>query len=194
MADRDLVPLRIEVGIDPTNGHAAYPNFNLISSAARKGMDWSKYLDVHGGGMQYDKTSGHKDDSAESPYGKQTCCISVPQDFATEALELFPSTVTEMTPVEFEIFYDVKAHAHEPDEEIDTDRINGLNAQRSLMVATEKTMADTDRIAELDVVVKKALDPLDGTEAGVKKNMKKRWADVKTTIGVNLKANVPVIK
>jgi hypothetical protein len=194
MADRDLVPLKIEVGIDPTNGHAAYPNFNLISSVARKGMDWSKYLDVHGGGMQYDKTSGHQDDSAESPFGKQTCCIYVSQDFATEALELFPSTVTAMTPVEFEVFYDVKAHAHEPDEDIDTDRINGLNALRSLMVATEKTVADTDRIAELDVVVAKALDPLDDTESGVKKNMKKKWADVKIATAVNLKANVPVIE
>jgi hypothetical protein len=193
MADRDLVALKLDVGIDPTNGYAEYPNFNLISTQTRKGMDWSKYLDVHGGGMHYDKNCGHKD-VGDSPYGHQFCCMCVPQAFATEALDLFPDKVTAMTPAEFELFYDAKAHAHEPDEQIDTERLNGLSAQRILMVATQKTAEDTARIAAFDVVVAKALDPEDASEAGVKWNRKKRWADVKTSTAVNLVTNVAVIK
>ena len=193
MAERDLVALKLDVGLDPTTGYAAYPNFNLISTVTRQGMDWAKYLDVHGGGMHYDKGCGHKE-VGDSPYGHQICCMCVPQAFATEALDLFPDKVTEMTPAEFEIFHDAKAHAHEPDEQIDTDRLNGLAAQRSLMVATEKTAEDTARIAALDVVVVKALDPEDATESGVKRNLKKRWLDVKTAISVNLVANVAVPK
>jgi hypothetical protein len=153
-------------------------------------MDWSKYIDVHGGGWHYDNSAGHREETAESPFGHQWACLCVPQDFATEALALFPDTVSEITPVEFEVFHDSKAHAHEPDENIDTDRLNGLAAQRGLMKSVEKTAEDTQRIAELDVVITKALDPEDDTVPGVKKNITKKWADVKATTNVNLKANV----
>ncbi len=184
MIDRDLVALKLDVGTDPTTGYADYPNFNLISSQARKGMDWSKYLDAHGGGMHYDKTCGHKEIAIDSPYGHQCCCMCVPQDFATEALSLFPDKVVAITPAEFETFHDVKAHAHEPDENVDTDTLNGLSAQRSLKVAVGQD------VTALDAQIVKALDPADETEPGVKVNKKKKWAFVKLTQGVNLKANV----
>ncbi len=185
---RDLVPLKIDVGLDPVTGYADYPNFNLISTESRKGMDWSKFLDTHGGGMHYDKTCGHKEISADSPYGHQCCCLCVPQDFATEALDLFPDKVTAMTPAEFETFHDVKAHAHEPDENIDTDALNGLNAQRVLKLAVGHD------VGVLDAKIVKALDPADKTEPGVKTNKSKRWADVKLLQGVNLKTNVTPAK
>ncbi len=183
MTVRNLVALRIDVGTEPDTGHALYPNFNLISSLTRKGMDWSKYIDVHGGGMQYDKTCGHKDEG-DSPYGHQICCMCVPQDFATEALNLFSDEVTAMTPAEFEIFHDVKAHAHEPDERVDAEALNGLNTQRALMVATSQ---DT---TVLDAKIVEALDPSNSTTPGVKKNDKKKWLDAKAAQGINLKANV----
>lgn len=192
MANRDLVALRIDVGIIPETGHAKYPNFNLISSETRKGMDWSKYVDVHGSSVHYDKTSGHKAESIDSPYGHQICAICVPQDFVTEALLLFPDTVTAITPTEFETFYDNKAHAQEPDERVETNTLNGLNSQRQLMIATEKTPADTANIAALDVKIAKALDPNDKNEPGVIKNDNKKWADAKINKGINLKSHVPV--
>jgi hypothetical protein len=58
------------------------------------------------------------------------------------------------------------------------------------MVATEATAEDTAAIAELDVVITKALDPLDNTEVGVKRNLKKKWADSKVVDGINLKSDV----
>lgn len=185
MAARNLVPLKLDVGIDPVTGFAEYPNFNLIFSVTRKGMDWSKYLDVHGGGMHYDKTCGHKDESVDSPYGHQICCMCVPQDFATEALNLFPDKVTTLTPAEFEVFHDVKAHAHEPDEKIDSDTLNGLNSQRSLKIAVAQ---DT---TVLDAKIIKALDPNDA-EPGVTKNVRKKWSDIRSVQGITLKENVKV--
>ncbi len=184
MAERTLVPLKLDVGLDDETGFADYPNFNLISSVTRKGMDWSKYLDVHGGGMHYDKTCGHKEETAESAFGHQICCICVPQDFATEALNLFPDTVTELTPAEFETFHDVKAHAHEPDELVDANVLNGLNAQRTLKVAVGQDVVD------LDAKIVKALDPNDITEAGVRKNNKKKWTDIKSLQKIILQTNV----
>jgi hypothetical protein len=183
MATRNLVPLKLNVGIDPITGYALYPNFNLVSDSTRKGMDWSKYLDVHGGGMHYDKTSGHKEDSVESPFGQQICCMCVPQDFATEALSLFPDKVSAITPAEFETFHDVKAHAHEPDEKIDSEVLNGLNIQRSLKIAVSQ---DT---AAIDIKISKALDPDDLTEPGVSKNTRKNWATAKKEQGITLKDN-----
>jgi hypothetical protein len=182
MAVRNLVALEINVGLDPETGYADYPNFNLISSATRQGMDWAKYIDAHGNGMHYDKTCGHKEDSAESPYGHQFCCLCVPKAFADEALALFPDKVRELTEVEFEDFHDNKAHAHESDENIATDVLNGLNARRTLMKALAQ---DT---AQLDVKIAKALDPLDKTEQGVLKNDNRLWADSKAVKGIELKS------
>jgi hypothetical protein len=181
MAVKNLVALKVIVGIDPENGQAKYPNFNLISSAARKGMDWSKYIDVHGTGWHYDKTSGHKEETAESPQGQQFACLCVPQDFADEALAMFPSVVSEQTELEFEDFHDNKAHAHEPSETISTEVLNGLSAQRTLMVTIGQD------VTALDAKIAKALDPTDKTEQGVIENKGKVWKDAKSIQNVILK-------
>lgn len=181
MAVRELVALRIDVGLNGTTGHAEYPNFNKVSTATRKGMDWSKYLDVHGSGMHYDKTCGHQDETAESPHGHQCCHICVPADFAAEALILFPKTVHECTDAEFEAFYNNKAHAHEPDEVVNTDALNGLAVQRSLMVAVGQD------VTALDARIAKALDPADDSEAGVKVNKNRTWALAGAKRGITVK-------
>ncbi len=179
---RDLVPLKVVIGLDPVTGHALYPEFNLIEADIRQNMDWSKYLDVHGGGMHYDKTCGHKEDSIDSPYGVQHCCFCVPASFATEALRLFPDVVSELTDVEFELFHDVKAHAHEPDETVDGEVLNSLSARKQLM---EGRLQDT---TALDADIDAALDPNNKEVAGVRKNVNKKWVDKKAVQGVNLVA------
>lgn len=178
---RELVALRLDVGLDDVTGHAKYPNFNKIAPATRKGMDWSKYIDVHGSGMHYNKACGHKDDTPESPYGHQQCCICVPADFAVEALALFPDVVHECTAIEFEEFYNNKAHAHEPDDIIDSDVLIGLSAQRKLMKDFGK---DT---TSLDLKIERALDSNITTERGVRKNSNKKWADVSAKKGITIK-------
>jgi hypothetical protein len=86
---------------------------------------------------------------------------------------MFPSVVSELTETEFEDFHDNKAHAHEGDENVNTEVLNGLNARKQLMKSVGQ---DT---ATLDVQIVKALDPDDETEAGVIKNKRRRWADAK---------------
>jgi hypothetical protein len=188
---RELVALKLDVGLDPQTGHAKYPDFNKISSATRKGMDWSKYIDIHGVGMHYDKICGHQDEGA-TPYGHQCCCICVPSDFAAEALLMFPDVVSKMTDIEFEAFHDGRAHAHEPDEHIDIDALNGLVARRNLMALVSKTAADTNAIAAIEAKITKALDPTDKTEAGVKINTNKTWAQVAANKGVTIKKVITI--
>jgi hypothetical protein len=192
MAIGELVGLKFQVGTHTEDdsargtkaGHANYPNFNLVSSSTRKGLDWCKYIDVHGIGMQYDKASGHKVDSPHSPFGEQTCVIAVPADFADEALGLFPGVVTEMTETEFIEFYDEKAHAHEDDEKIDTDALNGLKARKDLMV--DQGMNTTG----IDTKIQKALDPNNQNERGVRKNKDKKWADVMVNKGATVRTRI----
>ncbi len=177
---RTLVPLKIKVGLDEITGYAKYPNFNLgVNPSIRKGLDWSKYIDVHGGGMHYDKTCGHKEDSVDSPYGQQWCCMCVPSDFANAAVAAFPGEVSIISEVDFEAFYNDKAHAHEPDDILDTEALNGLNAQRQLMVARGT------EVAALDVKITRALDNTN-PERGVRKNPNKTWADVKKAKGITI--------
>ncbi len=178
MATRDLVALRFNAGLHTKEdkgkghsiGHAKYPDFNQVSETTRKGMDWAQYIDAYGIGMQYDKACGHKEEG-ETPFGQQCCVVAVPQDFATEALTLLPGELTQLTPVEFEAFYNDKAHAHEPTEHVDKDALDAITAKEAVGLS----------VPEMD----DALDP--NKEArGIRKNHRKVWADFKVKVGVNI--------
>lgn len=182
---QELVGLKIDVGLNDVTGHAKYPDFNRISSATRKGMDWSKYVDVHGSGMHYDKTCGHQDEGA-TPRGHQQCCICVPADFAEEALALFPEVVFPCSDEEFETFHDTKAHAHEAAEHVDTDALQALAARRTLMLLLGHS------VAALDVVIAKALDPLDDTEPGVRVNVTKTWKASSAKQGISIRKAIQI--
>jgi hypothetical protein len=175
---RELVALKFQAGLHTkdnkekkwTAGDAKYPDFNQVSEVARKGLDWSIYVDKHGIGMQYDTENGHQDDTPESPQGEQCCVVAVLQDFATEALTLFPE-LTQLTPAEFEDFYNNKAHVRESVELVDADVL-------TVIAAKEK--------AGLPVPEKaKAFDP-DSPEAGIRKNHNKKWSDFKLKVGAEI--------
>lgn len=173
---RTLVPLKIIVGLHEFDdglghkaGHAKYPNFNLIASSIRKGMDWSKYIDKYGIGLHYDKTSGHKEESVDSPQGQQLACMCVPSDFATEAVALFPDEVSIIPEADFETFYNDRAHAHEPDEHVDAEVLQAIEAKEGVGAAVPEKEA--------------AIDPLNDAR-GIRKNTNKTWADFKVKAGV----------
>lgn len=175
---RDLVALRFHAGIhDKDNasrghkiGHAKYPEFNKISSGARKGMDWCSYIDAFGIGMQYDKACGHKEEG-DSPFGQQCCVIAVEEAFADEALALFPADITELTIAEFEDFYDNKAHAHEQAEHVDKDVLDAIAQKEKLGLAVPEKADAIDVATET---------------RGIRKNHNKVWADKKVKSGVNV--------
>ncbi len=170
----NLIALKFQVGLhtvdtkDHKAGHAKYPDFNQVSLANRNGMDWCKFIDSIGVGMQADKTSGHKELSIESPLGEQTCVIAVPQAFATEALALFPEVVSQLTPVDFETFYNDKAHKHEPEEKLDMNVLNAIKAKEDLGLAVPEKAA--------------AIDPKNDAP-GIVENKSKTWARNKLVAG-----------
>lgn len=175
---RDLVALRFHAGLHTEDnvakghkiGHAKYPDFNQVSESTRKGMDWCKYIDAFGIGMQYDKDCGHKEEG-DTPFGEQCCVVAVPQDFATEALGLFPGELTPLTPVEFEAFYNDKAHAHESADHIDKDVLDAITAKEGLSIAVPEKANAIDR---------------NHPDRGIRKNDRKVWADFKVKAGVNI--------
>jgi len=173
---RDLVALRFHAGIHTVEkgnhkiGHAKYPDFNKVESAIRKGMDWCNYIDTFGIGMQYDKDCGHKEEG-DTPFGQQCCVVAVPEDFADAAMIALPGELTELTVAEFEAFYDTKAHAHEPAENVDKDVMDAI-AQKEAVGLAVPEKAD-------------AIDVKTETR-GIRKNHNKLWADKKVKAGVNI--------
>jgi hypothetical protein len=178
MATRNLVALRFQAGLHTEDnkakgwatGNAKYPDFNQVSLANRNGMDWSKFVDAFGIGMQYDKDCGHKEEAAHSPHGEQCCVVAVPEAFAVEAMSKLPGLV-RLTEAEFIDFYDNKAHAHEEDDFTDTDTLNAIAAKEAAGLAVPEKGKAFDR---------------NDKAYGVRKNHNKRWADFKKKSGVEV--------
>lgn len=172
MVPRNVVALKVKIlqkgadwPITEERGHALYPNFNQLPSVNASGLDWSKYIDVHGEGWQYDKTCGHRDEGIDSPRGTQWGMLLIPQEFANEAIAAFPAICSKMSEAEVEAFWNNCAHAHEPDEHIDKDVLEGIAAKKAADIP-------------LTLGQKNALDP-SSKAPGLRKNHRRYWADYK---------------
>lgn len=169
---RQLTPIKVIIRLK-SNGHAKYPDFNLLTVVQASGMDWARYIDNYGLGWHYDKTCGHKEDTIESPIGTQLGVLIIPEEFAEEAIEEFPEDCFGMTEVELEDFYNNKAHSHEPDEVFDMSVLEGIQVKHSLGIPLTTQQQD-------------AIDP-DKDVPGIRKNKKRYWADFKKSAGVTIK-------
>jgi hypothetical protein len=178
MATRNLVAIRFQAGLHTVDvkskgwatGNAKYPDFNQVSLANRSGMDWSKYIDAFGIGMQYDKDCGHKESAPHSPHGEQCCVLAAPEAFVLEAMSKLQGLV-RLTEAEFINFYDNKAHAHEDDDYVDTDVLAGIKAKEDAGLAVPEKEAAFNR---------------NNKAMGIRKNENKRWADFKKKSGVEV--------
>ncbi len=168
----ELVPIKINIGIDGNTGHAKYPAFNNIDNDVRKGLDWSIFVDKFGSGWHYDKTSGHKEHSVDSPIGQQWGILCVPEDFALQATTLFPNDVFVITESEVETFYNEKAHAHEPVENVDIDVLHAIKAKKDLGIDTPEEAAAIDR---------------NHPARGIRFNKTKTWAGFKEKTDISIK-------
>jgi hypothetical protein len=168
---RELTPLKVKIGLK-TNGHALYPSFNDLPVVQASGMDWALYIESDGAGWHYDRISGHKDDTLDSPIGQQWGMLLVPKDFADEAIAIFPDECSIMTALECQDFYDNKAHIKEPDEYFDNEILSGIKMKQDLAL-------------ELTAEQVKALDPDDDTP-GIRKNKGKTWALYSVTNNITL--------
>lgn len=156
----EMVPIKVKI-LRKSNGHADYPDFNQVSSSIRKGLVWSKFIDVHGIQWHYNKLK-----SLGKGHSHGECGTLVPSDFAEAAESLFPDRVEILTEAEWETFYNDYAHVNEEDEDIDIDVLQKIKLKQDLGIA-------------LTAQQQKAIDPNDDTVRGIKKNKNKLWADRK---------------
>lgn len=168
---RNLVPLKVKIGLKP-NGHASYPDFNRLNEVAEKGMDWANYVDTLGEGWMYDKISGHRDDTPDSPFGQQWGVLLVPAIFVEQATQAFPNECQELTETELEEFYETKVSVSEPDEIIDTEVLMAIKAKQDLGLT-------------LTADQQSALDP-NTPVRGIRKNPRKKWADHKASRNIEI--------
>lgn len=160
---RSLVAITVTIGLRP-NGHADYPDFNVLASVQASAMDWSHYVDKVGIGWCYDATSGHREGGA-TPVGVQEGCLLVPQAFADEAVAAFGSgayNVRKVAPVDFATFYDTKVAVDLPSETTSPDALERIKAKRAAGVTLDQNDLN-------------ALDPAH-REPGIRRNRRKRWA------------------
>jgi len=176
------IPIKVKIGLRP-NGHADHPNWLLLPLASGGGNREAKEALVSDEQIvkwAYDKSSGHDEETVDSPIGVQFGMMVVTQKFADEAVIEFPSLITVLTEGQARIFWETKATAHMPENKLDSDVLQGLKAQRDLMVDLGQNTAT------LDIVILKALDP-DDTEPGVRKGGRKSWNDAKNKLGFGIK-------
>lgn len=168
---RDLVPIKVKIGLKE-NGHAKYPDFNQLDCVMDSELDWAFYINIQGMGWHYDKQCGHKEEDSTSPFGMQWGVLIIPKIFADEAIAMFPDVVTKLTEAKLTSFYNDRAHAHEPDEEINKGILQDIKAKQDLGLPLTPEQEN-------------ALDPTTETR-GIRKNKKKKWSDYKKLKGIKI--------
>ena len=191
----DVVPLKVKIGLRP-NGHADHPAWEtlpLIAAGLGGGNPSLERIDQKIntywlGSWHYDKTSGHAEQTAESPYGIQWGMIFTDRAFADEALATFPALVTQMTQAEAATFWDDKAMIRLADEQIDVEVLQGLVAHRQLLTRGPGGGVGP-QLTALEARINRALDP-DDPSLGVRRNPLGRFATARPLLGLTFHASV----
>ncbi len=170
-----LKGIQVKIGLKSENGKLMhdFPDFNKIAPAIRDEMDWSHFVDKFGG-WHYDQIAGHADDDPanESPTGTWVGMLLVPENFANEAVILFPRQVKLWTELECQTFYEQRAHVRQPAIKEDVEILQAIVAKRALNIP--EAQEDLD-----------ALDP-DHPALGRRRNKEKTWVGFKNQRGVIL--------
>jgi len=170
----NLVPIKVKIGLR-SNGHADHPDWYKLPLAKEVNPASEMFF-----GWKYDKTSGHKETSFDSPHGMQWGMVFVTPRFAREAKQIFPELITELTEVEAEVFWNEKAYAHVPENKVDVNLLQALKAEVDLYNAF-----GLDGGLALQDKVTKALDP-NNPKPGIRKNKDKYFQDAKISLGFNV--------
>lgn len=186
------LPIKVRILLNE-KGANLYPNFNALPLELRGGLDWAHFIDVHGTGWHYDKVCGHAETDVGNPQvadddahrceeiGVWHGCMCVPAAFAEAAAAMFPGEVTILTEASFEAFYDQRAHAHEPEVFVDRDAVDAVNSVVELESKGTLPAPSAARLAGRAEV----LNP-ESSVPGIRRNMKKRWADYKARAGITI--------
>ena len=175
---REGVAIKVKIGLKP-NGKGDmwhdYPDWDKLPLVATETAQSHQIVK-----WKYDKCCGHQEDSVDSPQGTQFGMMVVTQQFADEALAMYPDKVTIMTEAEAEDFWDNKAHAHLPENKVDTNALSDLNVELQL----RKTLNQDTTALEAKII--KALDPTD-KEVGISEQKEKTFVKAKANIGFSIK-------
>lgn len=185
----NVVPIKVMIGLR-ANGEADHPDWTTlpIAGVSKNKEDRESKIREHSlGSWFYDKMSGHEDDTIDSPRGVWFGMRFVSPQFASEATAAFPTLVTIMTKSECAAFWDNRVFFRQGNDLIDTDILQGLKAQRDLLIAVDPT--NLIALTALDAKIRKALDRTD-FEPGVKANDMRRFATAKVKLGITFDAQV----
>ena len=171
-----LVALRIQIVLQGNNW--TYPDFDKITPAYRGNVRWQEFIDRFGG-WHYDQCCDFMETDEESPdEGVKIGCFLVPEEFATEAVQLFEDVVTVIDEPVFEKFYDDRAHVHEPVEKIDADTVNALRAKYGQTGPLDPSVMTQEE--------QEMLDP-EHPRLGIVKNKNRKFADMKAKRKLSLR-------
>jgi hypothetical protein len=170
----ELVPIKVKIGLK-ANGHADYPDWTQMPMIIND-QDMRTYCPD---GWMYDKSSGHQEETLDSPRGQQWGYLLGTRAFVDQAKTTFPTLITELTEAEFETIYEENITAHIPENKYDEKVLTGLKTELDLKTTL---LQDT---AALKTKIAKALDPND-TEPGIKKDKTKKWTDFKALRGITI--------
>lgn len=174
-----LVPLKVAIRLGEDGKHK-YPDFNSLEASLRDNLDFAYYFDKHGGWF-YDQLSGFGEEDEFNPdpsvwYG----VVLVPKKFADAAVAAFPIDIEKMSAAEVESFYDSRVTVRDPQDHLDTNELLGIEARVRLETALGITPSPDLLQRRAD-----ALNP-DHPQIGVRKNMKKKFKDLKSAKGFTI--------
>jgi len=175
----NLVPIKVILK-RRANGEADWPDFNIIEASKRDNKPWSKFIDSGGLGWFYDKI-----DNLGTGAANGTACTLIPEDFADAAVLAYPTLVSIINETDFETFYEERALVRMPVEFLDTDVLQGIVARKQLEDLNEAPAPS----AEIVAARAKCLDPAEQNYRGIRKNLRKKWADAKIDMDVEVHPN-----
>lgn len=172
----DLVPIKVKIGLR-SNGHADHPDWYKLPLAQE--IEPATQMSS---GWHYDKTSGHKESSLDSPIGMQWGLLFVTPRFAKEAKQVFPKLIFELTEAEAKDFWENRCTAHIPENKADVNVLQALQAELALRKELGQDTID------LKIKIAKALNPED-SEPGLRKNKQKKFDEAKQALDISIVAS-----
>ena len=173
-----LIPIKVKIGLR-SNGNADHPDWTKMPMIFSD-SDMKKYCPLS---WMYDKSSGHQEETPDSPRGMQWGFLLGTCEFVDEAISTFPELITEITEAEFIDFYDNRIMAHLPEKNYDIDVLQGLKLELDLKKELNQS------VVELNTKIEKAIDPEDAS-LGVRTNKDKKWSDFKLKVGIEIEKRI----
>ena len=174
---REGVAIKVKIGLKP-NGRGDmwhdYPDWDKLPLAATEPHQSHQIVK-----WKYD-CCGHMEDTADSPAGQQWGMMVVTEQFANEAVDMYPTKVFVMTEAEAEDFWENKCTVRMSRNKTDSQVLTDLNSELQLRKALGQ---DTTALEEKII---NALDP-DNPEAGLVRDKQKKFADAKISLGFTIK-------